>query len=386
MEKKKLCILNIGLDKGGAETIIINLIPYLSEEYEIYICLMNKSIKYDIDLSIKINFLNVKDYGNILNILTLPFLALKYKSFLNKENIQFSLSLLERPSFIACFAKYFGWKGKIIVAENTVISNIYKKNTFQGVIGRFLLKLCYPKANKIIACSQFVKHDLIEDIGLPSTKIVTIYNGLNIENIITKASEKESQILKGFWFVHIGSFYEVKNHILLVTAFSKICKKYSCKLLLIGKGDNKIIIDKLIIDLGIENYVSNIGFIENQYSLLKQCSCFVLSSNYEGLPTVILEAMALGLPIISTDCHSGPREILAPDTDYTNQLCFTDDIEICNFGILTPIKNVEKLALSMEYVVANYEKVNKKEKIEERIRDFSMKISSEKYIQVLQSI
>jgi N-acetylgalactosamine-N,N'-diacetylbacillosaminyl-diphospho-undecaprenol 4-alpha-N-acetylgalactosaminyltransferase len=386
MHKQKLCIINIGLDKGGAETIIANLIPHLSKKYDVYICLLNNSIKYEINPNIKINFLSLKNYGNFINILLIPFLALKYKSFLKKEGITYSLSLLERPSFIACFAKFFGWKGKIVVAENTVISNIYLKNTFQGIIGRFLLNFCYPKANRIIACSQFVKHDLTQDIGLPEKKIITIYNGINIDTLIKKANEKEPQTLDGFWFVHVGSFYEVKNHTLLVTAFSKVCKKYNFKLLLIGKGENKNIINNLIAELDIEDYVTNLGFVENQYSLLKQCKCFILSSNYEGLPTVILEAMALGLPIISTDCRSGPREIIAPKTDFTTQLIFTDDIEVLSFGILSPTKNADKLANAIEYMYVNYDKINNKEKIKESIDKFSMDICGQLYINILESI
>jgi N-acetylgalactosamine-N,N'-diacetylbacillosaminyl-diphospho-undecaprenol 4-alpha-N-acetylgalactosaminyltransferase len=381
--KKKLAILSISFDKGGAETIISTMLPYFNNEYEVHLCLLKNTVKYPLGEKTKVEIIHNKSHSDFMNILLLPFLAIRYKKYLVENKIDYSLTLLERPSFIACIAKMFGWKGKVVVAENTTASQIYKKGTFKGAIGRVLLKLCYPKANKVISCSKYVAHDLLNDIGLKNINAITIYNGVNADNILKQANAKSNEILEGFWFAHMGSFYEVKNHELLVTAFSKICKRLNCKLLLIGKGEKKIEIDALIKKLDIQDYVLNLGFVENAYALLSQSACFVLSSNYEGLPTVLIEAITLGLPVVSTDCFSGPREIIAPNTNYTNQLEFNEEIEMAETGILTPIKNPDKLAFAMETMYTKYADFNKKDIIQKNAARFDIQQMVNSYIEIL---
>lgn len=92
-----------------------------------------------------------------------------------------------------------------------------------------------------------------------------------------------------------------------------------------------------------------LGKKENPFSFLSKADCFVFSSNYEGFPNVLVEALACGLPIISTDCQSGPREILAPTSNISFQL--NDKIEFAEYGILVPIKNVEKLKEAMNLLI-----------------------------------
>lgn len=92
-----------------------------------------------------------------------------------------------------------------------------------------------------------------------------------------------------------------------------------------------------------------LGRQSNPYKYISQADCFVFSSNYEGFPNVLLEALACGLPIISTDCMSGPREILAPNSEPSFQI--KDNIEDAEYGVLTPVDDSEKLAAAMEMMM-----------------------------------
>ena len=148
-----------------------------------------------------------------------------------------------------------------------------------------------------------------------------------------------------FSFINVGRFEPQKNHFLLIEAFKKI--NSDVKLYLIGDGYLREELEKKVKNANLEEKVIFLGRQKNVFNFLSKANCFVLSSNYEGFPNVLIEALACELPIISSDCPSGPREILAPNTDFTKQ---TKDIEFAEYGILTPIGDVDKLADAMKKI------------------------------------
>jgi N-acetylgalactosamine-N,N'-diacetylbacillosaminyl-diphospho-undecaprenol 4-alpha-N-acetylgalactosaminyltransferase len=153
-------------------------------------------------------------------------------------------------------------------------------------------------------------------------------------------------------------------------------------LLLIGYGDNLSAIKKQIAILNINEQVTIVENITNPYPYLISASAFVLSSNFEGFPNVILEALQARLPIISTDCKSGPREILSPNTDINKTVI--NDIELGQYGILTPTKNTDLLTKAMEILYADKKLYTEYEKkSQERIEAFSANTIYRQYIQLI---
>ncbi len=132
--------------------------------------------------------------------------------------------------------------------------------------------------------------------------------------------------------ISIGRFQKEKDFPTLINAFAKLRERIDARLVILGDGDERENLESLVKQLGLSAAVDMPGFVENPYSYLSRASIFVLSSVSEGLPNALLEALALKVPIVSTDCVTGPREILREGKD----------------GILVPVRDPVALANSME--------------------------------------
>ena len=172
--------------------------------------------------------------------------------------------------------------------------------------------------------------------------------------------------------------FEQKNHKLVLSAI----KEVEAFLYIIGDGVLKNKLESLIQEYNLENRVFLLGRQENPYKYLSKADCFLFSSNYEGFPNVLLEALSCNLPIISTDCLSGPREILAPNSDLKFQL--KDGIEFAKYGVLVPVNDVDKLKEAMNLMIADKDLRSRyKEKARQRAGDFDVKKIIKQYEDVL---
>ena len=183
---------------------------------------------------------------------------------------------------------------------------------------------------------------------------------------------------KKFTFITIGRLDNGKNHKLIIDAIKDI----DADLWIIGDGDLKGNLQNYIKELELSDKVQLLGKKENPFSFLSKADCFVFASNHEGFPNVLIEALACELPIISTDCQSGPREILAPNTNMNFQL--KNNIELTPYGILTPIKNVEKLRKSMNLMIDDKKlRNNYKEWSIQRANDFRVEKIIKEYEEII---
>lgn len=200
-----------------------------------------------------------------------------------------------------------------------------------------LRSFIYPTASKVVSCSKGV-NDCFD--WLSEDKRAIIYNPLtpiaseqntNIPKTITVDSDKKL-------LVAMGRLTYQKGFDILLSAFHKIADKHTqWQLVILGEGELRSQLEKQIMELGLTNRVILPGVIKNPFPFLKKSEIFVLSSRYEGFGNVIIEAMACGLPVISTDCPSGPREIINNGVD----------------GILVPTEDVSALASSIERLILN---------------------------------
>ena len=172
----------------------------------------------------------------------------------------------------------------------------------------------YPWADAIVAVSRDMAVELANGIGVPRERVDVILNPVITPDLAARAAEPVDHP----WFaagqppvlIGIGRLVRQKDFATLLRAFAVLRRDREARLMILGEGEERPALEALARDLGVADDVAMPGFVQNPYGYLQRASAFVLSSLYEGLPTVIIEALALGTPVVSTDCRSGPREIL----------------------------------------------------------------------------
>lgn len=349
--RPKLLIFINTLQSGGAERVVSLLLEHLKNDFDIHLALFTRIIDYKIPPEIKI--LDLKqplDQPRLFRLFTFPFLARKVHAYCKKNEINITVSFLKRPCYISALMKsWWGYKGKIIMCERTHLTTLFQNHSaIYGSFSRFMVKYSYKRANLVLTNSYAMQTDLIEHFHI-KTPVTVIYNPIDLAYIRSCESEPTDFVFeKGiFHFVNVGGFRREKNHHLLLQAFY-IIKNLPCKLLIVGGGTMEDELKQKVADLGLGDKVVFIGFERNPFKYVNRSDCFVLSSAVEGFPNVLIEALACDKPIISTDCSSGPRELLAPATDLHHRAINT--YEIGEYGILTPVNDITALAAAMRRI------------------------------------
>lgn len=377
----KINILINSLSGGGAERVVSTILNNLVDKYECTLILIENEITYELDKRIRIINLNEKtNQNNVIKFIRLPIIAFKLHKIIIKNDFSQIISFLYRANYVNVLSKYLS-KHKSIISERIAPSSMYEDNSFSSKISKFLIKNLYNKADKIIPVSKAIQNDLIENFDI-YIKQKVIYNPYDIEKIKQLSREVIfCEIDKNKSIITVGSLGDRKNHSLLINAFSKIDDK-EYKLYILGKGEKEGCLKDLVKEIGLEDRVIFLGFDNNPYKYLTKCQIFVLASNSEGFPNVLLEAMICGCSIISTDCLSGPREILAPKSDINFQL--ENDIELAEYGILTPIKNVEKMKEAMNLIIDDDNlRKDYEEKAKNRANDFKIETIIKQYENII---
>jgi glycosyltransferase involved in cell wall biosynthesis len=177
-----------------------------------------------------------------------------------------------------------------------------------------MLRCFYPWADGIVAVSNGVADDYVHTTGIQSNRISIIYNPVITPALYKKAHEpfehpwltpKEPPVI-----LSVGRLTEQKDYSTLIRAFAKVREKRPARLLILGEGELRKDLESLMRKLHLENDMALPGFVKNPYQYMAKASVFALSSKWEGLPTVLIEALAIGIPVVSTNCKSGPDEIL----------------------------------------------------------------------------
>jgi glycosyltransferase involved in cell wall biosynthesis len=311
MKKKILIIIPSLVLGGGAEKIAASVTNRLSEKFKIYILTFYESKNI---YPYKGNYITLKQNSKTWQKLFLPFKIYKKIKSIAPDII---MSFMDYTSIITFFTKFiFQIKVPLVVCSHTNPKIAYRNKLWYL---KFFIKLVYPSKwiNKIVTVSLETQYMFEKIYKIRHNKIKTIYNGISINEIQKLKNEKISDYNNIFYnndvikFITIGSLRKVKGHDYLIKAFSKVKDQLpNSKLIIIGDGPLRKELEQLIEKLSLKDDVHLMGLQKNPYKYMAKSDIFVFSSKYEGFPNALLEALACGLPIISIDCETGPREIL----------------------------------------------------------------------------
>jgi glycosyltransferase involved in cell wall biosynthesis len=260
---------------------------------------------------------------------------------------------------------------KLLLVEHSVLSVQYAEKSY---VHRLMLRGSIAFARKVsdryIAVSSGVASDIASLAGGYSEKICVIHNPVpecrvpSTEDLNAAAQRWGQTEKRMFRVLTVGSFKEAKNLPLLLKAFKRSLDSVDAQLMILGDGDQRKQLEQLAQDLGVSDRVIMPGFQVDTSPFYLTADLFVLSSNREGLPTVLIEALSAGLPVVSTDCKSGPSEILLDG----------------EFGTLVPVK--DEVALS-EAIIDALSRRHDPSSLKARSKDFAPSVAADKYLMLV---
>ena len=368
--KKKLLIFIPSLAGGGAERTIINIMKYLDKSiFDITLVMVNNYVNNEnkheylelIPSEVKVKYLNCS-----LSKYSIAKIIGRLAKIINSENPNLIFSTTMKANIITVLAgKFSKVNAPIIIRE----SNNRSESKIPRVY-KVLTSLLYNRADHVIGLSKGVEEDLIENFQVDKSKTSVIYNPIDIESIYGLKEEKVEDLTldsEEKLIVSVGRLVKQKDYETLLRAFAIIEKSVKSRLLILGKGPEEENLRLLTESLNLTEKVNYLGFKKNPYKYMQLSDLFILSSKWEGFGHVIVEAMTLGIPVVSTNCKSGPGEI----------------IDRNKFGVLVEVGNYKQMAEKSIDILCNPDKHNI---LAELGRSRSVDFNAEKIVKEYQNL
>lgn len=307
---KKIAIFLPNLCSGGAERITVHLANGLVERgYAVDMVLIRAEGPFLSDLAPDVR---VVDLNKRRVLQAIPCLA----AYLRAKRPAVLISALDHVNVAAILARFLSRTETRVIAAVHVTHSMDAKHK-HGIKQRILrvsINRCYRRADAIVCVSQGVADDLIRVTHVSRKQVHVIYNPV----ITPRIEELSREPVLDPWFADgeppvilaIGSLTPPKDFATLLRAFALVRETHDVRLVILGEGPERNRLENLAKELRLEPWVALPGFSKNPYARMARATLFVLSSAWEALPTVLIEALAVGVPVVSTDCDSGPREIL----------------------------------------------------------------------------
>ncbi len=384
--KERIAICINSLRIGGTERVVTILMEHLKTEFDIHLILYNEEVEYKIPEDITVYPLGGPSReGGVAMLLNGLFFSYKLNRYLRQKSITTVIGFLNRGCYLtALVKKVFNYRGKVLMCQRTHQTTLVSHGSFMyKVFSNRLLKWSFAAADLLVANSSEIKEDLDKYVSR-KVQVVFIPNPIDLEEIRNLADEDVNFRFSAdqFHFVVLGGLRAEKNHELLLHAFAHL-PAGAAKLWIIGGGKLEHRLKRLATRLNIFNSVEFCGSMTNPFPLLMKADAMVLSSRVEGFPNALLEGLACGKAIISTDCKSGPREILAPELSGKGML---EDIVPAKYGILVPVHDAVSLAKAMKEIMTNDRlRGEYSERALIRIKAFDINVLRKEFIRVFSS-
>ncbi|MEB3887044.1 glycosyltransferase [Lyngbya sp. CCY1209] len=305
----KIAIFLSSLDGGGAERVMINLASGFADRgMSVDLILVKAEGPYLSQISPKVR---VIDFQKQRLLEGLP----KLISYLKAERPVALLSALEDTNVVALLAHRLAQvkTQAIVTVHNNLSRESQNATQLKRKLSPLMVRWFYPWADAVVSVSKGVADDLLK-IGLNSQKIHVIYNPIVTNELL----ETAQQPIEHDWFfpdqppviLAVGRLNQQKDFPTLIHAFAQVRQQQRVRLMILGEGEERSNLASLVTKLGLEEEVDFPGFVANPYAYMARSAVLVLSSAWEGFGNVLVEAMAVGTPVVSTNCESGPSEIL----------------------------------------------------------------------------
>jgi glycosyltransferase involved in cell wall biosynthesis len=301
---------------------------YIENGFDVDIILVQKIGPYLKDLHSNIRIIDLNKNRSISSILTL-------RSYLLEVTPDVLMSSVIHINLVTIFAKLLLFKRcktRIVVNQVNHMTMSMAKGRKVNVLHILMFKLIallYSLSDGIICMSKGVMQDLLSYGSISKHRITYIYNPVVTDAMIKYSTN--SPLFERTTFLGVGRLEEQKHFSLLIDAFSIVKQSVDAQLIILGEGSLRADLANQVQELGLQNDIHLAGFVDDPFSYMKRADTFVLSSLWEGFGNVVAESLALGVQIVSTDCPSGPSEIL----------CGGD------YGQLVPVDNVKALSVAM---------------------------------------
>lgn len=370
----KVVFLINDLSGGGAEKALKLLSRHLAcEGVETrVVTIQDGNDGYALDAGIERVTMRSQGLGRgIGKVLALPAHAAELATVLRRWQPDVCVSFLPRSNIAHVMTRWFGNTRPILLTEQISSRDNYPGNGVGDRVMRALISRFHPRADAVFPSSQGVL-DGLATFGVSREKMHVVHNPISMDDIRRSMSEPVTGVDFGEvpTVITVGRYAEQKDHATLLRAFAIVHRNRAARLVLVGQGPLRAQLEALASELGVSDSVLFTGWQPNPFAWLARADLFVLSSRYEGFGNVIVEAMACGLPVVSTDCPSGPREILR-DGDA---------------GMLVPVGDVPALADAMTAVLSDRDLSDRLvAKSAARAPDFDISVIGPRYAALLRS-
>ncbi|MCI5137693.1 MAG: glycosyltransferase, partial [Candidatus Electrothrix sp. AR1] len=351
----------LGLGGGGIERLSIRLSRYfLTQGYTVDLVLLQARGELLHEVPDEAELIDLK--SSKIRFSLWPLIR-----YLKVRQPDVVIAIMWPLTVIAVLAhKFSRSQGRLLICDQNTLSIQYgDRNWFQNVFLGETIHFFYPLADVRIAVSMGVADDLAQIGKLKRSSLSVIYNPTaESQSLLQHVNADPWSKLPGKRIISVGSFKPQKDHTTLIRSFSLLVKHQSATLVILGEGKLRPDLERLINKLGLSEHVVLPGFMNEPYPWYLGADLFVLSSRWEGFGNVIVEALQCGVSVVSTDCRSGPREIL----------------EDGRYGCLVPVGDKVALATAMREALA---KEPDRELLKARASEFSVERIGQQYLEVL---
>jgi glycosyltransferase involved in cell wall biosynthesis len=355
--KQSIAILITNFEGGGAQKIALTQAQLFQNlGYKVHIIALEQQESYTISNNLSIHFLshNKGQDSKLKKLFQFPLLPFRLAQYLKENSISLCISHLERADFVNILAKPIAHHKTISIIHSHLTANYTKEGiSFRSTIYLGLVKILERFNNRIIAVSRGIAANLIHELHLPKDKVQVILNPFDITDIRDKAQiplQTYQDIFETNTIISIGRLSRQKGLWHSILAFHKVLQNNpKLKYIILGDGPLRDYHIQLARELGLKVYslwdnqefstdydIYFLGFQDNPFQYIAKAKALILPSHYEGLPNVLVESLIIGTPVIASDSDSGPRELLAPNTDITYK---TKTLDQAEYGIIIPLDN-----------------------------------------------